>query len=86
MGMSETASIGTAILLGKAAELGAAVLKEKTPNAARAYIGHIAELDPTVYRPAEGELELALKLATELIELGEVPSPPKISPRFFGNP
>jgi len=60
---SNVADSGITMLVGKAAELGAAVLKEKTPQAARAYIGWIAELDPAVYRPAEGELELALNLA-----------------------
>jgi len=65
MDTSETSISGTGKLVAKAQELGAAVLREKTPQAARAYIGWVAELEPTVYMPAQGELETALNLAVD---------------------
>ena len=62
MAMSPIAEAGTNYLINKATELGATVLREKTPKAARTYIGWIAELHPSVYSP-KGELETALDLA-----------------------
>ena len=66
MDASQTSISGTNILVGKAKELGAAVLRKKTPQAARAYIGWIAELGSQVYMPAQGELETALNLAVKI--------------------
>ena len=65
MSPSNTTNPATDSLIVRASQLGADVLKEKTPKAARAYIGWIAELGPEVYMPAQGELETALNLAVE---------------------
>ena len=65
MGLSNTPNPAKDKLIAMASQLGAAVLKEKTPEAARAFIGWVAELGPQVHMPAHGELETALDLAVE---------------------
>lgn len=84
MDASETSISGTTILVGKAKELGTVVLTEKTPQAARAYIGWIAELGPQVYMPAQGELETALNLAVEdMLQADLRPSQKRTNYDFF---
>jgi len=86
MSSSSTSSEGTDKLIAKASELGAAVLREKTPRAARAYIGWIAELGPTIYQPVPGTLEQALDLAeNDVLQANLRPTDQIANYSFFKN-
>ena len=66
-------STSTLSSLGKdfstmASELSAIVSRDKTPQAARAYLGWIANLGRGFYNPPRGELEAALDLAVGEVE------------------
>ena len=60
--MSPIALSGTKRLVAMASTLCSKVLEDRTPKAAREYIGLIAELVPAIYTPRQGELETALDL------------------------
>jgi len=66
-------------------ELGEIVMKERTPKAARQYLGWIRHLGPSIYKPSTEVFETALDLAIlDMENAGLPPNERVVNYRFLG--
>ncbi|MBI2656932.1 hypothetical protein HYX03_04285 [Candidatus Woesearchaeota archaeon] len=71
--MMSRPSNGKSVFESTASELGDIVLKDRTPKAARAYLGWVAWLGPELYQPPQEVLGTALDLAVQDMENAKLP-------------